>query len=277
MKFQEIFLFEFGYQARRVRTWVYFVVLLVVASLFITSNYIFDARKGRFFLNSPWVLAMITVLTSQLAWLVTTSVAGGAAARDVKTRMYPLIYTSPISKADYLGGRFLAAFVLNALILFAVPVGILRAVYLPGVEAEILGPFRPAAYILVYFVLAVPNAFVATAIQFSLAVLSGRAAISYVGSVLVTVASRLIGPIAAMQVGPQAGKLLDPNGLLFVSELQVRTPIETNTSLIGLDGTLLVNRLLWVGIALGMLAFTHFRFRFAHRAVSTKSKRYATT
>ena len=53
------------------------------------------------------------------------AVAGGAAARDVQTRMHPLIYTTPISKADYLGGRFLAAFVLNALILLAVPLGML--------------------------------------------------------------------------------------------------------------------------------------------------------
>ncbi len=50
-------------------------------------------------------------------------------------------------RADYLGGRFLAAFVLNALILLAVPAGILLAVHSPGVEAEILGPFRPAAYL----------------------------------------------------------------------------------------------------------------------------------
>ena len=57
------------------------------------------------------------------------AVAGSAAARDVQTRMHPLVYTTPISKADYLGGRFLAAFVLNALILLAVPLGILAALF----------------------------------------------------------------------------------------------------------------------------------------------------
>ena len=39
---------------------------------------------------------------------------GAAAARDVQTRMHPLTCTAPVSKADYLGGRFLAAFVLKA-------------------------------------------------------------------------------------------------------------------------------------------------------------------
>ncbi len=43
--------------------------------------------------------------------------AAVAAARDVETRMHPLLYTSPVGKAAYLGGRFLAAFTLGALMI----------------------------------------------------------------------------------------------------------------------------------------------------------------
>ena len=64
--------------------------------------------------NSPYDIAQDTVLTGLLWILMAPAVAGSAAARDVQTRMHPLIYAAPISKADYLGGRFLAAFVLNA-------------------------------------------------------------------------------------------------------------------------------------------------------------------
>ena len=48
--------------------------------------------------------------------------------------MHPLVYTSPVSKTEYLGGRFLAALILNALILLGVQAGSLLAVYLPGVN-----------------------------------------------------------------------------------------------------------------------------------------------
>ena len=96
--------------------------------------------------------------------------------------MHPLIYTSPVSKAEYLGGRFLAAFVLNALILLAVQVGSLLAAHAPGVDPEIIGPFRPAAYLAAYGLIALPNAFIATAVQFSVALLSGRPMASYAGS-----------------------------------------------------------------------------------------------
>ena len=64
-----------------------------------------------------------------------------AAIRDVGAGMDALLYTTRLSKAEYLGGRFLAALVLNALILLAVQAGILLAVYSPGVDAEIIGPF----------------------------------------------------------------------------------------------------------------------------------------
>ena len=112
MKFREIFRFEFLYQARRVRTWLYFGVLFVVAN---------RLRDGG--VNAPFTIAQETLLAGLLWILMAPAVAGSAAARDVQTRMHPLVYTTPISKADYLWGRFLAAFVLNALILLAVPLG----------------------------------------------------------------------------------------------------------------------------------------------------------
>jgi ABC-type transport system involved in multi-copper enzyme maturation permease subunit len=114
VSFQEIFRFEFAYQLRRVSTWLFFAVLVVVAFLFIRGNYTHLTRSGDYFLNAPFVMAAVTVFGSLVWLLVAAAVAGDAAARDVQTRMHPLTYTAPVSKADYLGGRFLAAFVLNA-------------------------------------------------------------------------------------------------------------------------------------------------------------------
>jgi hypothetical protein len=62
-----------------------------------------DARSGDYFLNAPFVIAAVTVFGSLMWLLVAAAVAGDAAARDVQTRMHPLTYTAPLSKADYLG------------------------------------------------------------------------------------------------------------------------------------------------------------------------------
>ena len=62
-----------------------------------------DARRRRLSSStSPFVIAVMTVLGSLMGLLMAGAVAGDAAARDVQTRMDPLIYTAPVSKAEYL-------------------------------------------------------------------------------------------------------------------------------------------------------------------------------
>jgi ABC-type transport system involved in multi-copper enzyme maturation permease subunit len=272
VKFREIFRFELVYQAHRVRTWLCFAVLFVVAFL-LTKNSIDDARNGSALANSPSVIALVTVICNVLWVLMASAVAGDAAARDAQTRMHPLIYTTPISKAGYLGGRFLAALVLNALILLMVPAGMLLALSLPGVEPEILGPFRLAAFASAYFLIALPTAFAATAIQFSLAALTRRSVTSYLGSVFLCVVSFAAGAVANLLRLPTLGKLIDPihlfsNGLIS----KAWTPIEKNTRLIGLELPMLANDFLWVSIALGVFVFTHVRFRFAEHSAAGRGR-----
>ncbi|NIR43332.1 MAG: ABC transporter permease [Gemmatimonadetes bacterium] len=265
MRLREIFRFELGYQLRRVPTWLYVAFLAFVAFVWTGENYLAYARNGDFFFGAPFVVAEVTVVLCVFWMLVAAYVAGDAAARDVETGMHPLTYTTPVRKADYLGGRFLAAFVLNALILLAVLAGILLAVHAPGVEAEIRGPFRPAAYLTAYAFIALPNAFVATAIQFSFAALRRRAIASYLGGVLLLVTAFVLFLLLERDVG----QLLDPLGLIAIDDLRSKwTPIELNTRLMALEGWWLANRLLWLGIALGTLAVTHFRFRLSHHTAT---------
>lgn len=263
MKFREIFRFEFVYQARRVRAWLYFAVLFAAAYGLRRT-----AGSGDVLVTSPYDVAQETILTGLLWVLMAPAVAGSAAARDVQTRMHPLIYAAPISKADYLGGRFLAAFVLNALILLAVPLGSLAALFLSERDPELVLPLRPAVYLSSYGVLALPTAFIFTAVQFSIAALKRRPIVSYLGTVLFFGAVGIAAGLAlnVLQM-PALGKLLDPTCRLTVLVVMsdTLTPLEKNTVLIGLDSSILANRLLWTGVALAILAFTHVRFRLADR------------
>jgi Beta-lactamase len=75
VKFRELFRFQLVYQARRVRTWIYFAVLFVVAYLVIRGNSIDDARNGGALVNSPYVIAATTVISS-LLWVLMGSDPG---------------------------------------------------------------------------------------------------------------------------------------------------------------------------------------------------------
>lgn len=276
MKFLEIFRFEFAYQIRQVSRWLYFAVLAVIAFLVIRGNHIYDAREGYFLLDSPYSIASVIVIVGLKWLLIAAPVAGDSAARDVETRMYPLVYTSPVSKYSYLGGRFLASFVLNALILLGVPAGILIATYAPGigeympaVEPEILGSFRLGSYLSAYAVIALTNAFFVTTLQFSFSALNRRAVISYLVGATLLLAGYIGTPILLLIAPEQVALLLDPTGVMGILHLsQGWTPIERNARLIALENSFLWNRLLWISIGLGFLAFTYFRFQFAQPLTS---------
>jgi ABC-2 type transport system permease protein len=277
MKLWEIFRFELAYQARRAWPWLFFAVLFVFAFLMTRDGSLAEALLDEFFLNSPFAIAKTTVTGSLIWLLVAAVVAGEAAARDVATGMYPLTYTAPISKAAYLGGRFLAAFVLNALILLAVQAGILLAVYAPGVDAELIGPLRPEAYLTAYGFIALPNALVATAIQFALAARTGRPMAGYLGSLLLFFMAYVVATFLFFQGRRDLTNLLDPIGVHFIlSELShLWTSFEKSWRLIELEGAVLTNRLLWLGIALGALAATYLGFGFAHRTEGGWWRRWA--
>ncbi|HST58067.1 MAG TPA: hypothetical protein VLK84_05260, partial [Longimicrobium sp.] len=268
MKLLGIFRFEFAYQVRRLSTWLPFAALAVVAFLFIRENVVTDALYADFHLNSPYIIATATVFCSLFWLLVAAGVAGEIAARDVETGMHPLTYTAPVRKAEYLGGRFLAVLAINALILLAVPLGVVLAVYASGVDPQIIGPFRPMAYLTAFAFLALPNAFLGAAVQFAWATLGRRSVAAYVGSVMLfgVVYSGIFAVMYFLD-NQELAVLLDAFAHLTIVDLTLTwTPIEKSTRLVTLEGALLRSRLLWFGVAVAALAFTYARFRFEHLA-----------
>jgi ABC-2 type transport system permease protein len=269
VKFREIFRFEIAYQARRASTWLSFVVLFVFAFRVMGGS---RPTDGDELLFSPFGIAFFTVLGGAIWLLLAASVAGEAATRDVQTRMHPLIYTAAIGKAEYLGGRFLAAFVLNSLILLAVPAGVLLALLFFDVEPSRLAPFRPASYLTAYGFIALPFAFVATAIQFSWATLNRRPMASHLASVLLVTSTFVLLTLGQRLGSWELVRLLDLVGVggIIVNLGETWTATQKNTRLVGMEGTLLANRAIWLAIAAGALAFTYLRFRLAHPAESAR-------
>ncbi len=277
MKLWGIFRFELAYQGRRVWPWLIFAVVVALSFLVARDTSVEAALYEELLANSPFGIAKSTVIGG-LFWLLAAAViAGEAGARDIATGMHPLTWTAPIRKADYLGGRFLAALVLNASILLAVQIGILVGIYASGLDARVLGPFRPAAFLTAYALIALPNAFAATAIQFSLALRTGRAMAAYLGSLLLVFMGFFVATVVHWFVRKGLGTLMDPVGIHFIVEdlAHLWTTAEKNTRLLSLEGAFLTNRLVWMGVALFTLTLTYVRFRFEHRVARTRKFRSA--
>ncbi|ANE49286.1 ABC transporter permease/M1 family aminopeptidase [Flavisolibacter tropicus] len=273
MKLWKIFSFEFAYLVRRTSTWLYFAVLFLFT---LVMNLVTTPGDG-VYVNNTFHITAITVIGG-LIWLVIgAAIAGEAAARDMKMRMHPLTFTTPIRKLYYLGGRFFAAFVLNALLILCLLLGTLLSFYLPGMGEGTLGPFMPTAYLSVYFLIALPNVFIATALQFSLAALSRQVMTSYLASLLLAIVAQIIAIAVAKLFGNwDLVKLLDPVGVAGVvgSELATWTPAEKNTRLVTLEGMFLWNRVLWISIAISLLWLTYHRFNFANAVTNSWWSRF---
>ena len=273
----EVFRFELGFQMSRVSTRIYFALFLALAMLLSFAVYM-DARNDGYFFNAPIVTSLIAIVASMVSLLVTSGVAGDAATRDGQVRIDSLLYTTPLRKASYLAGRFLGSFAVTALLLLAVPLGLLLATRIPGVDTAILGPFRLEAYLTSYFFFAVPNAFVTAAVLFSLAVLTRSTIAAYAGAAGLFFSAFITNGFIGAKLGNWTlAKLLDPLGFTPLHALWTSfNPLQKNTLLVALDGSMVSNRLLWLGVALVVLALAHLRFRFAYATGGRGWRRAAT-
>jgi ABC-type transport system involved in multi-copper enzyme maturation permease subunit len=264
MKWLEIVRFEIVCQLRRRSTWFFFALFLIPL-IGVTSEALKDARNSEDLFNAPLAIAERSVVMGMVSLLILAGVAGDAATRDVRTRLEPLMHAAPVGRAAYLGGRFLGAFLAAAVLVAVVPlVHILVPLFQTGLEPEVVGTFRPAAYLQAYGLLLLPNAWVATALMFALATLVRHTVGGYAVAAFMLAGAQLGIAFIAEALGRwNLASLLDSSGLIAV-ELMGRTwpPAELNERLIGSAGALLWNRLLWLAIASGALVITYRRFDF---------------
>jgi ABC-type transport system involved in multi-copper enzyme maturation permease subunit len=270
-----IFLFELQQRLRRISTWVYFLVFFALGCLFtlmsggaIGGTSVDFGTGGKVLVNSPYALNSIITFISFFGIVITAAIAGQATFQDIDSNSAVFFYTAPITKLDYLGGRYLAAFVVQVPIFVSVGLGAWVGTLMPWIDKTRLGPQIVAAYFQPYFINVLPNLLFLTAIFFALAALSRKMLPVYVASVLV-----LIGYFAVSQFSGSAlvvsvhAALADPLGGAAIDHItRYWTPFQRNTQLIPLQGILLANRALWLGVGAIFLTVTYAKFAFAYPA-----------
>jgi ABC-type transport system involved in multi-copper enzyme maturation permease subunit len=260
MKFREIFRFEVEYRLRSASTWLYALLLAAVPFLMMHA---INGSQG--YMNRPQIVAMGSVTVGMLGMLVTAALFADAAVRDVQARMHPLVYTAPIRRVEYLGGRFLGALAVNAVLLLAVPLGLLLGSWMPYLDATMFGPTIPGAYVQPYLLFLLPNALLAGALLFTVAALSRQVLPAYLGAIGLFLGYLFSVELQNRITNPTLAALADPFGLSVLNRItRYWTPVELNTRLVGFPELLLWNRLAWTGVAVAVLGVLVLRFRFAH-------------
>ena len=198
-----IFLFELQQRLRRVSTWVYCAVFFGLGCLFILMSggafagaTVDFGTGGKVLVNSPYALNSVITYISFFGLVITAAIAGEATYQDIDSNCADFFYTAPITKLDYLGGRFLAAFLLQVFIFSSVRLGAWLGTVMPWLDKTRLGPQIVGAYFQPYFVNVLPNLLFLTAIFFALAALSRKMLPVYVASVLVLIGYFTVGQLS---------------------------------------------------------------------------------
>jgi ABC-2 type transport system permease protein len=276
-----IFLFEVGQRLRRLSTYVYFVVFLSLGLLFaLMSGGAFAEASvdygtgGKVLLNSPYALNGVITFICFFGIVITAAIAGQATYQDIDSNSAVFFYTAPITKLDYLGGRFLAAIVLQVFIFSSVGLGAWLGTITPWIDKTRLGPQIASAYFQPYFINVWPNLIFLTAIFFALATLTRKMLPVYVASVVILIAFFTVGQMnnTTLTASVRAA-LADPFGSAAIDRItRYWTPFQRNTQLIPLQGILLANRALWLAVGAIFFGLAYTKFEFASPAEKIRRK-----
>ncbi len=277
--FKEIFLFELKYRMKRPATYIYFGLMFLMAYLamlglggaFGGGVIIGDASGGKVFANSPYQINWIVTLLSWFGVLITCSMMGTPIFRDFEHKTHSLYYTTPISKAGYLFGRFAGSFVVTLFVFTGVALGAMFATIMPWMEPEKVGPFNLMWYIQPYLTIILPNLLLTGAIFFTLATLTRSALSIYVGGVIFLVLYGVASSLTNDLDNETIANLLDPLGASAIYYTQrYWTTAERNTLMLPFSEYVIINRALWTSIGLALLAFCYYRFSFSFANAGVK-------
>ncbi|MCY4030177.1 MAG: ABC transporter permease subunit [Acidobacteria bacterium] len=260
----EIFRFELRYQLRQ-------PVFLLAAAFFFLSAFlavttdavVIGGAIGNVDRNAPFVIVQLLLVMSLMGVFVTTAFVASPVLRDRETGTHELFFSSPIRKRDYLVGRFAGAMAVALAVFVPVALGVLLGSLMPWLEPERVGPFRLGPYLQGLLVFVVPNVLFTGSVQFALATVTRSLVATYASVVGMFVAYGIAGSLLSDIENESLAAMLDPfGGGAFGIATRYWTVAERNTMLLPVDGALLANRLVVLGLGALVLAAAYRRFSF---------------
>lgn len=259
---REVAAFEVRLQRREFLTGVYLAVFFFLTFGYASSGVVeLVTERGAVPKNAPWALAHAMAGVTAFGQVITTMITAAAVMRDVTTRQQELLFTTRLTRRDYLIGRWLGALCVMLIVYAAMPLGLVAGTLMPWVDATTLLPFTLGAFLRPLALLVVPNVGVVSALFFT----AGALRRSFMTILLLGVGLvALWGTgVTLARNGVLLGVILDPFGNAAL-EHTTRNWSEAYRSAraISMDWPLLANRVVWIAIGGMALAWLARAFRF---------------
>ncbi|MFT6811199.1 MAG: ABC-2 type transport system permease protein, partial [Saprospiraceae bacterium] len=268
--FKHIFSFEFNQWFNKPLLYIYAIILGGIGLLSMgAAGGLFDGNTATVssikMINSPLQLCMSLGAYSYLAYLLLPSIIGATLQKDFDSNMFKVLYSYPFGKRDYIFGKFFSAFLIAVLIFFFIGIGTYIATVLSGVDQAVVVPFDFIAYLKTYVIWIIPNIFLFSAIVFAVTLYTRSIIAGFIALTAIFFVEGMTDVLLMDSDYEKFGALIDPFGLGALNNYtKYWTIIEQNENALPVFGMVLYNRLLWIGIALGIFFATYRWFTFSY-------------
>ena len=276
--FGPLFGFELRSHFRRPVTWVYVAIVFFMAFFAVsTESFVTGQVLGKVKKNSPYSLAQLYGVLLAVGQIITSALVGTTVLRDYDAGVHEILFSTRITRAAYLGAKYLGALLAMLLVFAALPVGALVGTVMPWVDTATLQPVQVWHYVQPFLLIGVPGVFFLSAMLFAVGSLTRSSFSVYVAGILLLVGYSVGDELVRQLDRDRLANFLDPFAIRSI-DLVTRywTPAEKNANTLPVAGFIGENRLLWsaIGALLLGVAFRFVRLE-KHAAVGSRKKQKA--
>ena len=263
--FWEFFLFELKFRLKSVSTYVYFALWFLLSFLAVAAEDFISTGNGKQLLNGPYSTTILYIFFTLFGAIVIAAIFGTSMLRDFQRDTLQLIFTKPITKFAYLGGRWAGSFVTCVLVFSGMAIGEAAGTLAPWADHTRIISGHAWWYWQPFLFIVVIQIFFLGSLFFMVAALSRKIFIVYLQGVAVFMLYLIANAVFAATRSLEHfwSGILDPVGLQLTDVLtRYWTVAEKNSLLFSWSphvsqGVFLYNRLLWSGVGLISLAITY--------------------
>jgi len=280
--FWEFFTFELKFRFKSLSTYVYFLIWFTFSFLSVASESFgtIGNSSGKVLLNSPFANTFNNFGAALFGIIVIAAIFGTSILRDFQRDTYQILFTQPISKFSYLGGRWAGSFVTTVFAFSGMMLGTFLGTFAPWADHTRIGPNHLWSYLQPFLSVLVVQIFFLGSLFFAVSALSRKIFIVYLQGVALFMLY-VIGLTvfsATRSLERFWSGIFDPIGLvLFDDVTRYWTVIEKNTLFVTWSpalsgGVFLYNHLLWISAGLVALGTVWALFPMSVEALTTRSQ-----
>src|SRR5579863_428257 len=256
--FWEFFTFELRFRIKSISTYVYFLAWFAFSFFCVASEGFGPVANanGKVLLNGPFGNSLDDAYCCVFGVIIIAAIFGTSILRDFQRDTYQMLFTKPISKFAYLGGRWAGSMVTTVFAFSGSMFGEFAGTFAPWADHSRIGPNHLWWYLQPFLSITVVQIFVMGSLFFTVAALSRKIFVVYVqGAALFVI--YLIG-LTAFSATRSLERfwsgIFDPIGFVYLDDItRYWTVVERNTLLLSWSpsvgsGVFLYNRLLWLSV-----------------------------